>query len=86
MNCKERQCPVCGKVFTGTNNAQKYCSAKCREKAQRISQSSRWETCGRTTDSRCKKKRKPAKTLAEINELAKAEGLTYGKYFAKYGY
>lgn len=26
-------CPICGQKFKTTNNAQKYCSAKCRRKA-----------------------------------------------------
>lgn len=32
MNNEERQCPVCGKVFIRTQNAQKHCSAECRRK------------------------------------------------------
>ena len=111
MSVREIQCPVCGKVFARTYNAQKFCSIKCRDKAYRNSRAPKrvvleclW--CGKEfeTDRRrkycCDKcrqkannslKRKPAPrkkvnlTLAKINELARAEGLNYGQYVAKYG-
>ena len=28
------KCPVCGKIFTKTNNNQRYCTKKCRVKAK----------------------------------------------------
>lgn len=30
------QCPVCGKEFTTDQNAKKYCSARCRRKANQL--------------------------------------------------
>lgn len=113
MNNKEMQCPVCGKVFVRTHNAQKHCSAECRIKyysQKKVKDHYRppkmyecaW--CGKFFDSDRKKKyccdecrikayqkrptrrKKPKLSLAEVNALAREEGLTYGQYFAKYGY
>ena len=66
------ECAFCGKDFE-SDARRKYCSAECREDAKRENQ-------------KRKKPKKAKVSLEQINELARKEGLTYGQYFAKYGY
>lgn len=63
-------CEYCGKVYEQAYTS-KYCSEECKNKAR----------------AHTKKRGRPKKklTLAEIDRLAKAEGLTYGQYVSKYG-
>ncbi len=72
MTNKTAICPVCQTVFE-PKSASKYCSAKCRLKAN-----------GRMSP-KPRQRKKPSLSLAQINELARAEGLNYGQYVAKYG-
>ena len=52
-----------------SDRKKKYCSAECRNKAQHPRKSPK----------------KVKLSLAAINALARAEGLNYGQYVAKYG-
>lgn len=76
---KEKTCPICGNFFTGRPN-KIYCSAKCRIKSdnKRLSKERK-----KPKVNECKGKIK-ALSLEEINRRARAEGLTYGQYMAKY--
>ncbi len=65
-------CAYCGNTFT-SDKKQKYCCEKCRLIAY-----------GRIT-AKPKARKKPKLSLAQINELARAEGMNYGQYVAKYG-
>ena len=65
------QCEYCGKVYKQGSENQ-YCSDECKSKY----------ASGR--DKKRVRKKKPL-SIAEINRLAKAEGLTYGQYIVKYG-
>ena len=77
-------CAYCGKTFIPKNSKQKYCSVACRDKnkKKRIK-----ENPDKYTYYRERKTRRKAKgtDLGRINEKARAEGLTYGQYVAKYG-
>lgn len=83
-------CAVCGKEITGQHT--KYCSSECRYKAQIERQRNRYEkeyksTLTETEEKQKKKRGRPRKRLsiADINQLAREEGLNYGQYVAKYG-
>ena len=89
---KNKVCVICGKELTGTQT--KYCSEECRYKAQLDRQRERYEqeykstmTEATETQKKLKKRGRPKKklSLADINNLARAEGLNYGQYVAKYG-
>ena len=75
-----KKCPVCGRTFTSTAHARKYCDIECARDASYI-----------RSAERVRKYRMRARhatkgdSLAKINTLAREEGLTYGKYVAKYG-
>lgn len=72
-----RTCDMCGKEFVAIRGNQRYCSAKCREKA-RAANIKKYQVPTKTS-------KKPALSIAQINELARAEGLNYGAYCAKHG-
>ena len=82
-------CEICGKKLNGFK--KKYCSDECRYKSQLERQRNKYETELKSIYSEektLKKKRgRPKKkiSLAEINKLAREEGLNYGQYVAKYG-
>lgn len=65
-------CKWCGEMLP-KNSTHKYCSESCELKATRNSAS------GRTN----KKRKKKGLSIDEISRLAKAEGLSYGKYVLK---
>jgi hypothetical protein len=65
-------CENCGKEFT-TMRRKSYCSNECR-----------FEANGQKRKKANQMKFKPKYTLAQVNALARAEGLTYGQYMARY--
>lgn len=71
-----KTCAFCGSVFYSTTGA-KYCSKDCRLMAN-----------GRKKNGKKVRGRgdKPSMSLAEVNKLARAAGLSYGKYLARNGY
>lgn len=81
-------CEICGKGFEG--KAQRYCSPECRYQAQLERQRAykvnfKKPQAEVKEEHKKKRGRKKKLSLAEINELARAEGLNYGQYVAKYG-
>ena len=78
---KPRFCKVCGKKINEPR--RQFCSDECRQKANQDK-----ATEIRSTYKKIKiterKRTKPALSIAQINELARAEGLNYGQYCAKY--
>lgn len=66
------ECSCCGTIFE-SDRRKKYCSVKCQRKAKG------------SLKRAPKQKKKSKLSLAQINELARAEGLNYGPYVAKYG-
>ena len=67
-------CEVCEKEFT-TLRRKSYCSNACRMVANGR---------GLKEKKAAQKKTKPKMTLAQVNALARAEGLTYGQYMARH--
>lgn len=69
-------CIYCGKTFE-TKRRKKYCSRECYLLRN-----------GHMSDKQAKPKKTKGKkkimTIAEINEAARSEGLTYGEYVARY--
>ena len=85
-----KNCLVCGKELSGRQT--KYCSDECRYKAQIERQRSlNYQEYKKpkadVVEAPKKKRGRPKKKLsiADINKLARAEGLNYGQYVAKYG-
>lgn len=74
---REFTCEWCGAIFT-SDSKRKYCCAKCGKAANNYKGKSK-------NKPRKTERKKPKLTLAQINELARAEGLNYGQYVAKYG-
>lgn len=70
---KNKTCKWCGTHFITATGA-KYCCKECAQMANK-----------RRT-ARMKPRSKPKISLAEANEMARAEGLTYGQYFNRHGY
>ena len=75
-----KTCPVCGNFFIGGNN-KKYCSAECREKARRKMTG---EGRKKPKENKECKRKIGVLSIGEVNRRARAEGLTYGQYMAKY--
>ena len=69
MSLKTKTCKICGKEYHPQNSSQKFCSEKCR-------------------NPKLAKEVEQAKrmsALAEIEAKARALGMHYGEYVAKYG-
>lgn len=79
LECKnfkrDRYCIYCGKKLTA--NKSKYCSVKCKNE---------YNKQGGCIVIHKGRKQKKTNALADLNAKARAEGLTYGQYMAKYGY
>ena len=81
-NPQIKKCTICGTQFTSAkSNVQKYCSTECAAEAARI----RNEENKRLYAERKRHAGEKNKSLVDIDRRAKAEGLTYGQYVAKYG-
>jgi hypothetical protein len=84
-----KYCAICGREVEDTKRL--YCSPDCSYEAMLRRQSaykSIYKKPKAEVKEEPKKKRgrkKKKLSLAEINELARAEGLNYGQYVAKYG-
>ena len=76
-----KTCPICGSFFTGRPNKM-YCSAECRIKASGKKQNEARKKPKQKVNE-CKEKIKSL-SIEEVNRRARAEGLTYGQYMAKY--
>ena len=68
----EWECASCGKMFY-SERKRKYCKPDCSRQNYIKPKPDRTQT-------------KPKHTLAELNALARSEGLSYGQYLSKYGY
>jgi predicted nucleic acid-binding Zn ribbon protein len=86
---KSTHCEICGKKLEGRK--RKYCSAECLRYANKkqalILQKDEYKKPKAEVNQEPKKRGRPKKkpTLAQINAKARAEGLNYGQYVAKYG-
>ena len=75
-----KRCVVCGMQFSAKTRANT-CSKECREKRKDL-KITEWKNNQKRV---VKKESLARKSLSEINELARQEGLTYGEYVARYG-
>jgi hypothetical protein len=84
---KKQFCVSCGKELSGRQT--KYCSEECQKKtlASRLyaQRKEEFEEFKEYKKPMPKKRTKPKMSIAKVNELARAEGLNYGQYVAKYG-
>lgn len=73
-------CPVCNRVFTKRHYNQRYCCGECT--AEMVRRNSKKRGQERTEKEReTRRKRKKGKSeLARINQLARAAGMSYGRY------
>lgn len=76
---KRLKCPECGALFFRGSNAQKFCSSECTEKHQQKLKKEK-EIKVEVHPSRVI----PRLSISEVVRRARAEGLSYGKYVAKY--
>ena len=76
--------PKCFKEFVALYANQRFCCAACA-KAVKIARDH--EAVKSTYVKKIHSRgAAPSMTLAQANELARAEGLTYGRYFNRHGY
>ena len=68
-----KKCEHCGGHFNAARINIKYCCRSCRDKAYRERQKSPYN----------EKREKKMDRICEINEKARAEGLSYGQYVGK---
>ena len=79
-----RTCEMCGNKFVGRPN-KKYCSEECRKKgAAEYNRKRSEERQKPKVENKKPKSKLRALTIEQINRRARAEGLTYGQYVAKY--
>ena len=76
----EATCEECGLVFVKKTYNQIYCCPACQRKGQRRKSKDYWQQY--SNKAKAKKKKKPP-SLIEINQKARAAGMTYGQYMAK---
>lgn len=80
-------CDICGQTFKKANGSQRYCSVPCRREAQH-QQNLEWMRRYREEMQQFKKKQEKKaayssfQELADMNERARAAGMSYGKYVA----
>ncbi len=82
---RKTNCVICGKPLVGRQRS--YCSDECKSVAKTKSQQAENKVEYKKPKAEPKPKVKKQKTLtiSQVNELARAEGLNYGQYVAKYG-
>lgn len=85
----ERECVECGKRFLSNRSHGKYCCEECRaagkRKKGREAFHKYYERQKAAGQSEKEKNRMRSLNLAEINALARKEGLSYGQYMARHG-
>ena len=78
------ECACCGTIFE-SDRRKKYCSVKCQRRGKGSNRRTSKKSNFFARISVPKKKKNGKLSLAEINARARAEGLNYGQYVAKYG-
>lgn len=76
----EAMCEECGLIFEKKTNNQRYCCPECKKIGQRRKSRER-QRAKYVKKGQAKKKKPPS--LAEINQSARAAGMTYGQYMAQ---
>lgn len=77
-----KRCIICGKEFTARRDSQKCCSSECRKENASRYQKAKYYKTSRTAKS--PEPKRPKNNITEIAVAARAEGLTYGQYVARY--
>lgn len=82
---RERKCVICENILVGRPN-KKYCCAECREKARFKKKAEECKKPKVKSEKNAvrRKNRLGSLSIEQINKRARAEGLTYGQYVAKY--
>lgn len=96
----ERVCVICGKTYIARTSTQKTCSKECSQilnkqtrdkhllkvEAQKAmgTYENPWHKTYDEKPKPRKRQPKPKLSVVEIAVLARAEGMTYGQYVAKY--
>ena len=79
--------PKCFKEFIASRGNQRYCCEACSKHVQYLAKKQRDFEARNNPSAKYKPRgTKPRISLAEANALARAEGLSYGRYYNKYGY
>lgn len=76
-----RICAICGKEFSPNQPAKVCCSPECQRERDR----ERIRVSNRSIQQRNKKVKSSEQQINDINAKAKALGLSYGQYVARYG-
>ena len=71
-----RKCKICGREFIAKRKNQIYCDKSCTAKAGVLA------TKERRKAKAAAEKSKPKRSISDINEEARAAGMTYGQYVA----
>ena len=77
----EAACEECGIIFEKQANNQRYCCEECKKIGQRR-KSREYQRAKYVKKGQAEEKNKPP-SLTEINQRARAAGMTYGQYMAK---
>lgn len=77
----EAACEECGIIFDKKTNNQRYCCPECKKIGQRR-KSREYYRAHYVPKGQAEEKKKPP-SLTEINQKARAAGMTYGQYMAK---
>lgn len=84
----DKECAICGKVFTPMTANQRYCSPDCREVSRKNMAKEYtkifWDEVKAENEKmrRGRKKKKPV-SIDEIMRMAKEQGMTYGQFVAE---
>mgnify|MGYP003314736900 CR=1 FL=1 len=76
-----RICLTCGKEFAPSNSNKVCCSSEC----QKVRDRELVNASNRSIRQRNKKAKSSEQQINDINAKAKAMGLSYGQYVARYG-
>ena len=77
----EAACEECGIIFDKKTNNQRYCCPECKKIGQRR-KAREYYRAHYVPKGQAEEKKKPP-SLTEINQKARAAGMTYGQYMAK---
>jgi hypothetical protein len=75
-------CLTCGKDFSPNHPSKVCCSPECQRERERKLAREGWRSMGQTA---ARKPKSTEKQIIDINAKAKAMGLSYGQYVARYG-
>ena len=75
-------CATCGKEFAPSHSTKVCCSPACQKERERQMAKVGWLNVKQT---KAKKPKSNQERITDINTKAKAMGLSYGQYVARYG-